>query len=172
MLLDIALEVLPLGTKECSTVAQQYNKGTEHSGSQPRDVDAVKKKFEKMAAVKKPSGDPICHPHVCQAKQAAGDMLARANAGNMGSDDDSDVHEGGADVIDVLGDNIEEPVSSLVSLQQPEQPVGWVNAGTFSLGSSSICRRRQSRKTGEAGTPANKMRKVMRGAHCKNSLVR
>lgn len=69
-------------------------------------------------------------------------MLARANAGYVGSDDDCDVREGGHDFIDILDDNGEEPVSSLVSLQQPEQPVGRVSAGASSSGSSLICRRR------------------------------
>ena len=59
-----------------------------------RDLDSLKCKFDKLANMKKPTGDPSCPEDVRRAKHIARDIFNRANAGKVGSssedDEDSD----------------------------------------------------------------------------------
>lgn len=48
-----------------------------------RDQDSLKKKFDKLAAVKNPTGDPSCPPEVKRAKRIARDIGNRRGAINI-----------------------------------------------------------------------------------------
>lgn len=90
-MLDIVAEELPLGANEWALVEKRFNDDGDDVAVM-RDQDSLKKKFDKLAATKKSTGDPTCPPDVRRAKQIARDINGRAHAAMVG---DSSDEEGG-----------------------------------------------------------------------------
>lgn len=91
-LCEIVADVLPLGSNEWAVVAAQYEE--ERSDEEPfRDQDSLRKKFDKLAAHKKNTGDPSCPEEVRCAKRVARDIVGRASAGEV--DESSSEDEAG-----------------------------------------------------------------------------
>lgn len=94
VLLDTVRDVLPLGANEWATVAERFNNESGAAGTY-RDQDSLKKKFDKLANMKKSTGDPSCPPEVRAAKQIARDIVGRANAGIVGDTSEEDAQSMG-----------------------------------------------------------------------------
>lgn len=79
-LLDIVEAHEPLGSNEWAGVAAEFRQWAAAHGRMCRDVDSLKKKFDKLANMKKKTGDPSCPPEVRRAKHIARSILSRAAA--------------------------------------------------------------------------------------------
>lgn len=68
-LCDAVEDVLPLGNDECSIAVERYNEDSKDRGRQQRELESLKKKFDKIVAVKKPTGNPSCPEEVRRGKK-------------------------------------------------------------------------------------------------------
>lgn len=97
-LLDAVADIQPLGANDWALVEQQFNNSADPDDiALTRDQDSLKKKFDKMAATKKSTGDPSCPPHIRRAKHIARDIVGRASAGIVGDSSDEAELASGAD---------------------------------------------------------------------------
>lgn len=83
VLLDTVRDILPREAYEWTTVARRFNNKSSAAGTY-RDQDVRKKKFDKLAIVKKSTAEPLCPPEVRAAKNIARDIVGRANAAIFG----------------------------------------------------------------------------------------
>ena len=123
-LLDIVVEIQPLGSNMWSLVEKTYNQWAVNVGRPERDAESLKLKFDKLANTKKSTGDPSCPADVRRAKRVGRDLLASAQAGVLGgehsgndegvcNDEDGDRRNGGCDRTESRGDENSTEVSNL-----------------------------------------------------------
>lgn len=76
-MLNIVEKALPIRNNECSIVVQRYSTSVKIYGRASRDIDWLKRKFEKLENNKKPAGDFSCPPDGRRAKHIATHILNR-----------------------------------------------------------------------------------------------
>ncbi|POW00893.1 hypothetical protein PSTT_12833 [Puccinia striiformis] len=69
-LVEIVKEVLPLGSNKWEQVHELYNEYARANGRTTRDAGPLKTKFKALFNSKKPTGNPNCPVHICEAKRA------------------------------------------------------------------------------------------------------
>lgn len=89
VLLNTVRNVLPLGANERATFAERFSNES-GAACTYRAQDSLRKKFEKLANMKKSTKDPSCPPKVRAAKRVARDIVERANAVIVGSTSEED----------------------------------------------------------------------------------
>lgn len=92
-MLDAVEDVEPLGANQWAIVEQQFNEWSTANERPYRDMDSLKLKFDKLASVKKPTGDPSCPANVRRAKRIAQNILGKCNAHSVGDSSSSDDDE-------------------------------------------------------------------------------
>ena len=89
-MLEIVQKAEPIGANEWAKVASLYETWSIDNYRPIRDATSLKAKFDKLANVKNPTGNPSCPPHVRSTKNIARNILSRASVCVAGEDDDSD----------------------------------------------------------------------------------
>ena len=80
-----------------------------------RDQDSLKNKFDKLANIKKKTGDPTCPEPVRRAKRIARAIQNKCAAMTLGSTSDSDIHEEnevGGSSTGSTGEGVRRPVGT------------------------------------------------------------
>lgn len=90
----------PIGGNDWSAVAAKFREYTHVAHRPQRDVESVKMKFDRLANVKKPTGDPSCPPNVRRAEHIARSILGKVNAISMGDESSSDSD---GEIMDLVG---------------------------------------------------------------------
>lgn len=94
VLLDIVDKNVPIGKNDWSRVTTEYNKYAVEKDRSTRDLEGLRIKFDRLAATKKPTGDPSCPENVRRAKRISHDIYNLAYAatvGDSGEDEDEDL---------------------------------------------------------------------------------
>lgn len=73
-------------------VCDRYN-SMKNERAPYRDYDAIKNKFKGLKSHKKPTGDPECPPLVRRAKQLDKEIQTGLSVINLGSDNESSIHD-------------------------------------------------------------------------------
>lgn len=105
-------EIEPIGANDWAAVAKEFEEWAKENGRPIRDATSLKAKFDRFAAVKKPTGDPSCPPNVRRAKQLAREIMSKTCSAVAGQDDEED------DIIDV--EEYEEGEASGTKRKRPQ----------------------------------------------------
>ncbi|KAG1692921.1 hypothetical protein DVH05_024245 [Phytophthora capsici] len=91
-LLDVVEELLPFGAEQWQNVASQFNTHIP-SGWTEREGDSLKRKFQKLVRVPKPSGDGVCPEEVQRAKRLQYNIEAAIAVVDLHEDGSADEQE-------------------------------------------------------------------------------
>ena len=80
-LLEIAGNVVPICSRDWDEIARQFN---EETGTCERPVEALRRKFNTLANVRMPTGDPNLPPNVAKAKSILFELSEKADAAKDG----------------------------------------------------------------------------------------
>ncbi len=87
MLLDIVNDIIPLGSNIWALVEKECNLWSTQNSRPKRDQDRSKRKFEKLANMKKNTHDPLCSSKLRRAKRISKKILCECSAMSVGDDD-------------------------------------------------------------------------------------
>lgn len=149
-LLDVVEEVEPLGSNQWAMVEKNYNEWGENNDRPYRDMDSLKGKFDKLANVKKPTGNPSCPDNVRRAKRIARDILAKCNAHSVGDTSESDSNPDQ----DSFGNPIEND-SLGNGTPNSEQASRASSLGQKRKGKETLGARKNKRRAGATGVKEN-----------------
>ncbi|ETV64090.1 hypothetical protein H257_18970, partial [Aphanomyces astaci] len=90
LLLDITVDVLPLGKNGWEKVERRFNRLAEPKLLPIRDADALKRKFLLLKNHAKPTGDPDCPEEVQRAKRIQRDIDLSASVLSLDDDFEED----------------------------------------------------------------------------------
>lgn len=91
VLLEIADKNGPTGKNDRSRVTTEYNTHAVKNDLLARDLEGLRNKFDRLAAIKNPTGGPFCPENVCEAKRISRDinnLACAATVGNSGEVED------------------------------------------------------------------------------------
>lgn len=88
-LVDIVEVVEPIGSNEWCRVAFKFNKYAKENCRPCRDTESLRKTFDRLTNMKKPTGDSSSPETVRRAKHIARYILSRVHAVSV-SDEESD----------------------------------------------------------------------------------
>ncbi|KAE8261818.1 hypothetical protein A4X09_0g7595 [Tilletia walkeri] len=91
LLLHYVQKHAPIGANNWTTVEESYNRRAKAESFVARKAVNLKKKFDKLVATKKPTGDPTCPPHVKLAKRIHHQILNNNAVGSTEDDEDEDI---------------------------------------------------------------------------------
>jgi hypothetical protein len=109
--LNLLEDNLPIGPQEWDDVTEAHNN---IFVSKNRDSSSLRRKFNEFVQSKKPTGNPICPPHIIRAKEIYKMILAKSESGGTVLEDE----EIGFDVGD--DDNLNEEDADTTSVFEPQ----------------------------------------------------
>lgn len=83
-------EVEPLDANQWAVVESKFNQLSTVNDRPNRDMDSLYIKFDKLASIKKPIGDPYCPANVHRAKGIARNIIGKCHACSIGDSSSSD----------------------------------------------------------------------------------
>jgi hypothetical protein len=111
MLLDLLDDLLPIGPDEWQEVCDQHNR----NAGCIRDVQSIRRKFNKLVKEKIRTGDPDCPPLIRQAKRIQQAIVSRADAASEADEEDLGFPTDTVSITDTVSNTPRATVSNSVS---------------------------------------------------------